>query len=119
MADQELKFLVDAGVGSVAERRLMEAGYDVKAVRTVDPFMTDLDILRLADKEQRVVVTMDKDFGEYVFRSGATHHGVLLLRMEDANGETKARVLVRVVAEHEEDLTGHFTVYQKGRLRIR
>ena len=119
MTDQALRFLVDVGVGKLAERHLAQAGYDVKSVRDVDPFMTDPEILQLAKREQRVVITMDKDFGEYVIRSGAGHYGVLLLRMEDANGERKADVLTRIVVEHDDNLAGRFTVYQRGRLRIR
>ncbi|MFW6069301.1 MAG: DUF5615 family PIN-like protein [Chloroflexota bacterium] len=119
MAVREPRFLVDAGVGSLAERHLSQSGYDVKTVRDINPSMDDRDILQLAVKEQRIVVTMDKDFGEYVFRSGLDHRGVLLLRMEDANGQSKARVLARIVSEHEDMLAGHFTVYQRGKLRIR
>ena len=111
--------LTDVGVGKTAEDRLRAAGYDVRAVRDVDPRMDDADILRWAVREQRLVVTMDKDFGELVYRSGHPHAGVLLLRLENATGDVKARVLTEIFAQHLPQLAGRFSVYQDGRLRIR
>ena len=55
--------------------------------------MSEDDILAWAVREQRLVVTMDKDFGEMVYRSGRAHAGVLLLRLDDATGDEKVRVL--------------------------
>ncbi len=34
------------------------------SIRKINPRMSDVDILKLAEKENRIVVTMDKDFGE-------------------------------------------------------
>ena len=49
----------------------------------------DGDILRQAVAESRLVITMDKDFGELVHRVGAGHAGVLLLRLDEATGPEK------------------------------
>ena len=114
-----MKFLFDVGVGRVAERWLEATGHDVKSVRALDPSMPDTDILAIAAREGRMVVTMDKDFGELVYRSGELHAGVLLLRMDDAGGEAKREVLESIVTQHLEDIRGKFAVYQRGRLRVR
>jgi len=45
--------------------------------------------LKLALSEGRIIVTMDKDFGELVYRKKQKHLGVLLLRMEDAKKAEK------------------------------
>ena len=81
------KFLFNVGVGRIAESWLEAAGFDVSSVRSLDPAMADADILAIAVAENRLVVTMDKDFGELVYRSKKSHAGVLLLRMEDADGK--------------------------------
>ena len=86
MTARRIAFLVDMGVSNRLESFLADQGYDVKAVRSLDPRMPDLEIIRLAGAEQRMVITMDKDFGELVHRSGEAHRGVLLLRMEGATG---------------------------------
>jgi len=40
----ELKFLVDVGVGKKVEEYLLEKGYDIKAVRSLDQRMPDQEI---------------------------------------------------------------------------
>ncbi len=114
-----MKFLVDMGVGKIAETQLLRDGYDVASVRDLDPRMKDSDILQLAVNEQRIVITMDKDFGELVYREGLSHVGILLFRMEDATGHEKAAVLHTLLAQYADKIQGHFCVYQNGRLRIR
>ncbi|MCP4424624.1 MAG: hypothetical protein GY803_09045, partial [Chloroflexi bacterium] len=78
MATASLKFLVDVGVGKKVERWLLDQEYDAKFIRDLDPRMYDHDILKIAVAEKRMVITMDKDFGELVYNSGQDHAGVLL-----------------------------------------
>jgi predicted nuclease of predicted toxin-antitoxin system len=64
MNSSGLRFLVDVGVGKGIEKYLREEGYDTKAVRDIDPRMEDEEIIHTAVSENRLVITMDKDFGE-------------------------------------------------------
>jgi len=114
-----LKVLVDVGVGKAVEGWLRSAGHDCSAVRDINRRMKDGDILALAVSEQRLVLTMDKDFGELAYRSGQPHAGVLLLRMEGARSEEKVKVVEEIFTNYGDQLMGHFCVYQDGRLRIR
>jgi predicted nuclease of predicted toxin-antitoxin system len=115
----KLKFLVDIGVGKKVEKWLEENGYDVKAVRNINPKAKDSEILNLAIAEGRMVITMDKDFGELVYNSGEMHSGVLILRLEDADGEQKAHIVKQVLNEFAGRIQGKFCVFQDNRLRIR
>ena len=62
-----MKLLVDVGVGKAVEGWLRGEGHDVLAVRDLDPRMPDEEILKSAVQGQRLVITMDKDFGELVY----------------------------------------------------
>jgi predicted nuclease of predicted toxin-antitoxin system len=117
--NESLKFLVDVSVGMGVHNWLKQGGFDSVAVRDVDASMPDVDILAWAKREQRVVVTMDKDFGELVFHSGESHAGVLLLRLEDAKSDEKVRIVEEIITNYGDQLVDHFAVYQDGRLRIR
>ncbi len=119
MAKHNLKLLFDVGVSKKTEIYFREKGFDVLAVRDINPFMTDKDILKLAVKEKRLVITMDKDFGELVFNSKEFHSGVLLLRMEDAGWKQKTKVLSEIFLNYSEEINGSFSVYQDNKLRIR
>ena len=57
MSADDLRFLIDVGVGRGIELYLTEEGYDTKAIRDIDPCMEDKEIIRLAHSEKRMVVT--------------------------------------------------------------
>jgi predicted nuclease of predicted toxin-antitoxin system len=119
MSLSELKFLVDVGVSKKVEEYLQEQGYDAKAVRTIDARMSDQAIIRLAASEDRMVITMDKDFGELVYHSALKHSGVLLLRLEDATGSEKLKVVSNILENYSHQIKNHFCVYQNNKFRIR
>lgn len=114
-----MNILVDVSAGQAITDAILALGHDSVAVRDRDPKMADDAILAWAVAEGRIVVTMDKDFGELVFRSGQPHAGVLLLRLEAARAPERARVVTDIFTQYGDQLPGRFSVYQDGRLRVR
>jgi predicted nuclease of predicted toxin-antitoxin system len=110
---------MDVGVGRAVETYLRQAGHEVYSVLDVNPSAPDEAILLMAEEQEAMVVTMDKDFGKLVFRSRRKHAGVLLLRLEEATGAEKVDVVRQILDRHGQELVGRFCVYQNGRLRIR
>jgi len=119
MSRSSLKFLIDVGVSKKVEEWLLEKEYDMKAVRDIDSGMSDREVLKIAVHENRMVITMDKDFGELVYNSNLAHSGVLLLRLEDANANEKVRTIEKILTKYQSKLSNNFCVYQHGKLRIR
>ncbi|MBC2714103.1 MAG: DUF5615 family PIN-like protein [Desulfobacteraceae bacterium] len=119
MKSSELRFLVDVGVGIGIEKYLREEGYDTKAVREIDPRMEDEKIIRTAVSENRMVITMDKDFGELIYHSSMKHSGVLLLRLEDATGSEKLQVVKHIMKNYSDRIQNCFCVFQNDKFRIR
>lgn len=68
----------------------------------------DTDILSIANKDNRILLTTDKDFGELVFKEKLVHSGVILLRLKDESVENKKRVLLREL-KSVKDFAGKFT----------
>ncbi len=64
---------------SCSAQWLRDKGHDVveSAKQGEDP--GDEAILEWAASEQRILITMDKDFGELVFKEGFAHAGLLRL----------------------------------------
>lgn len=42
---------------------------------------SDVEVLELANREERIMITFDKDFGELVFKEKLIHKGVIFLRL--------------------------------------
>ena len=116
---QSIKFLIDVGVGKGVEEFLAIEGFDTKAVRDINPSMSDREVLRLALTEKRMIITMDKDFGELVYKSNLGHEGILVLRIEDANIADKVRIISEIVTSYIEEINNSFCIYHRGKLRIR
>jgi predicted nuclease of predicted toxin-antitoxin system len=114
-----LKFLIDVGVGTSVDIWLRENGHDVISVRDIDSRAKDQDILQLAGRDDRMIITMDKDFGELVYGSGLSHSGILILRLEDATSEEKVNIVKAILNEFAPVIENKFCVYQNGKLRIR
>ncbi len=119
MINKELKFIVDVGVGNKVEKWLAAQGCDVLNVRDIDPRLPDHEIVKIATKENRMVITMDKDFGELVYRTNVNHTGVLLLRLDSYSSQEKVNVINRILEEHQDKIVGKFCVYKDNNLRIR
>jgi len=119
MSLSELRFLVDVGVGKAIETFLHQEGYDTKAVRDINPRLEDEAIIRIAVSESRMIITMDKDFGELVYHSNMSHCGVLLLRMEDAAGQEKLKVIQNIMRDYAGQIKDSFCVFQSNKFRIR
>lgn len=115
----DLKFLVDVGVGEKVEDFLYKSGYDILSVRKLNPRMSDSEVIDIAAKDNRIVITMDKDFGELIYNSGLIHKGILLLRTENCSGDKKVKILSEILINYSSELEENFCVFSKDRLRIR
>ncbi|CAN5843420.1 hypothetical protein BH23ACT11_BH23ACT11_06520 [soil metagenome] len=115
-----MNLLADEGIDRQIVETLREAGHDVIYVADLDPGIADENVLELANAEQRSLLTADKDFGELVFRQRLLSNGVILTRLSGLTPENKARILVKTIEEHTEDLSSEtFTVITPGTIRVR
>jgi predicted nuclease of predicted toxin-antitoxin system len=64
---EALKFVADEGVEKEIVLALRHS-YDVIYIAEVSPSIPDEAILQKASEENRILITLDKDFGELVFR---------------------------------------------------
>jgi len=59
-----VKFLIDVCTGRSLTNWLTSKGYDVKEIRDEDNSIEDEQIINIASAEDRIIITVDKDFGE-------------------------------------------------------
>ncbi len=112
-----LRLLADENFPGDAIIALRHAGYDVLWIRTAAPGSSDPQVLALAQAENRIVLTFDKDFGELAFRAGLpATSGIILFRVSARSGEHVAQIAVTVLSQRL-DWTGHFSVIEDQRIR--
>jgi predicted nuclease of predicted toxin-antitoxin system len=118
MSTPRLRFLADESCDFAVVRALRAVGYDVLAVSEVTSRSDDRLLIEQAGREQRVLLTEDKDFGWLVFISHVASPGVILIRFPGNARQTLARTVVQAVQEQGEKLIGAFVVIQPGYIRI-
>ena len=114
-----MRFLANENMPGDVVHGLRSAGFDAVWVRQERPGIGDREVLTWAVREQRVLLTFDKDFGELAFSAGLPAScGVILFRVPVPRSETAVGVLVRSVVARD-DWAGHFSVLEPGRVRMR
>ncbi len=113
-----MKVLLDSCVWAGARAALEGAGHDVAHAGAWEKDPGDEEILARAHAESRVVVTLDKDFGELAVLRGQRHSGIV--RLVGIAAREQGAVAARVIAAHAADLAaGALITAEAGRLRIR
>ena len=113
-----MRLLADENFPADAVVALREAGHDVVWIRTDSPGIPDNQVLDQAQRERRIVLTFDKDFGELAFRSKLpASSGVILFRIGMPSAAHVAEVVTRVI-DSREDWVGHFSVVDDRRIRM-
>ena len=74
-----MKILLDSCVWGKARHELETAGHDAVWAGDWPSDPGDEEILALAHAQGRVIVTLDKDFGELAVLRGQLHSGILRL----------------------------------------
>jgi predicted nuclease of predicted toxin-antitoxin system len=114
-----MRFLLDESADARIATYLQSLGHDcttvaVDHIRSLD----DADVLAIAHREGRVLVTDDRDFGELVFREGRPHSGVIYLRLGITTRQFRLERLAHVLAHHADELR-RFMVVTRDEVRVR
>lgn len=113
-----MRFLVDECAGPGLALWLREQGHDVFSVFDQARGMNDDDVLQLALKDERILITIDKDFGELIFREKRSHHGVILLRLKDERSKSKIASMDHLFSNYATRLKDQFVVVTDTRIRF-
>jgi predicted nuclease of predicted toxin-antitoxin system len=114
-----MRFLVNENVTRTEIYELRQRGHDVLPVKESMRSENDDVILARAQAEQRIVVTLDKDFGELAFRSKLPAEcGVILFRLTASDRDRDNAHMLEAL-ESRSDWAGHFSVVTDDRIRVR
>lgn len=112
-----MRFLIDRCAGHRLAVALRQQGHDVVEAFELGPDPGDRQLLLQAHRDQRVVVTIDTDFGQLIFQSGVSHCG--LLRLPDVPPDQRIQLTSEVLSRYGDALTNGAIVTVKGdRIRV-
>ena len=114
-----MKFLLDESVARRLAAFPRGQGHNVTVLGQDYPRgLPDEQVLAIAHRDGRTLITNDRDFGELIFNQGRPHSGVIYLRLETYQLPAAVAALTQVLAEHERDL-GKFIVVTPRSVRVR
>ena len=96
------------------------AGHDVHTAADEDLLGKRDDVVwSAAVQEQRLLLTLDRNFGRLATGS-SEHHGAVVLRPRDANQKTIVALAIRAVALATDiDMKGRVAIFDDDRIRLR
>lgn len=107
-----MNLLADESIDGQIVNALREKGYIVG-------YVADDVVLGLANREEVLLLTADKDFGELVFRLRRLSSGVVLVRLAGLSPIKKADLVVPLIMKHFNELIKSFSVITPTGIRIR
>lgn len=113
------KVLLDSCIWAGTKEELAKEGYDVKWVGDFlfDP--GDLAIIKLAFTEKRILITLDKDFGELAVFRGEPHYGIV--RIVNFSATHQGKICINILNRYQAELANHAIITadsKKVRIRV-
>ena len=112
-----MKFLVDECTGILVSNKLRQMKHDSISVIECMRGTEDEEIVRRAIKENRVIITRDKDFGRLA--GFYKPPGIVLLRLKDERNENKLKIISYVIEFYGERILGNVLVVSEKKIRMR
>jgi len=114
-----IPILADENFPGNAVAALKNEGYDILWIHDFAPGINDKEVLNIAIKEKRILVTLDKDFGEIAFKYGLPAEcGVILFRLPCLAPALMIKTIINALKSRA-DWAHHFSVIEMNRIRMR
>ncbi len=115
-----MRFLLDESTDARLGPWLRSLGHDVSAIAADHPaVLKDHEVLAIARREGRTLITDDRDFGELIFARNLPHAGVIYLRLDESADLTVKEGPIAFVLERHAAELDRFLVVTQRRVRVR
>lgn len=103
-----IKFLIDESIEYGIVLFLRNQGFDTSSISEENPSISDPEVLNLAQKQKRVLITNDKGFSRLVFKEKQKSQGVILIRLPYATTSEKIIRLEQLIKAKTKNLAKYF-----------
>lgn len=113
-----MDILLDTCVWKGAAADLESYGHSVIWIGSMEKDPGDRAIIKKAFTERRIIVTIDKDFGELAILYSFPHFGII--RLVDCAARNQGQLCINILQKYgKELLEGAIITAEPGRIRIR
>ena len=113
----KMRFLADENIPRKVVDQISKKGYDVLWIKKIAPRSSDDRILSMAEADERIIFTFDRDFGQLVYEKKLlTTQGIIYFRLD---GLSPSKIVEAVINALDSDaiFSGYFTVVTKTNIR--
>jgi predicted nuclease of predicted toxin-antitoxin system len=110
-------YLLDENIPYNTIKDLRDKGLTIKSVYEIMPGSEDNTILEFAFQEKLVLITMDKDFGELIFKLKLSSFGVILCRIVPETQEHLTTILHQYLTQTNVNPSNKFVIIRENRIR--
>lgn len=104
-----MRWLADECVSARLVKRLRETGHEVAYTAESAVGTSDIALIGQAQRDQRLLLTDDKDFGELVIRRRWLVPGLVLMRIDSEQLDVKWERLNAAIARFGDGLFGRYS----------
>jgi len=115
-----IKFLADENIAFRVIETLREEKFNVLSIYEEKlSGLSDEKILRMAQRQKRIILTHDKDFGNLIHQPHQLHSGIILLRLKNQSPQNVINHLIPFLKKIKlDEIKNRLVVFQEGRIRI-
>jgi predicted nuclease of predicted toxin-antitoxin system len=113
-----VKLLIDTCISGTVRDALQAAGHDTVWTGDWPQDPGDDEILDDAHRQNRILITLDKDFGELAVVQGRQHSGII--RLVNWSSRQQTSTCLMILEKYSADLeSGAIVTAEPGRIRVR
>ncbi|GAG81824.1 unnamed protein product [marine sediment metagenome] len=114
-------FLADPNIFVPMVEGLRDRGHDVFDVKEKGlENLSDPEIFRMAQKERRILVTMDKDFSDILLYPPGEHYGIIVVKLYRLKVAEATRLFLDAMDDIKpEDIQSNLVIIDRSKTRIR
>ena len=111
--------LADENISIEIIKSLREATINVYSIFENNRGISDSEVIKLSKSPPRIILTEDKDFGEWVFAHNMKSISVIFLRYKYSEQEEIIKVLKYLIQTEGDRLFGMFITVTTNKIRFR
>lgn len=113
-----IKLLADENFPAASIDQLNEEGLDILSILKLNPGISDKEIILLANRESRLILTFDRDFGHLIFKDELIpENGVIYFRLQNFKPTTPAKLVTEMLNNKQFDFKRTITVVEESFIR--